>query len=117
MTPADLLAFLSERGGCEFAVTACTRQGHEQKTRLHATGIYRLTMRGDEVQATGPSGQTRRRARGTFLDVFGGYEFREVQATGVLTDLGPLFGETTWAGHRPGARPSLPALTAGCSES
>ncbi|GAA5532440.1 hypothetical protein [Deinococcus aluminii] len=92
MTPADLLSFLAERGGREFAVTACTRQGRSKKMRLHEVGVYRLTVRGDEVQAAGPSGQTRRLSRETFLDVFGGYEFRDPRATGVLTDLGPLFG-------------------------
>ncbi|GAA5511875.1 hypothetical protein Dcar01_00589 [Deinococcus carri] len=92
MLPADLLAFLSARGGREFAVIACTRQGRGKKTRLHEVGIYRLTARGEEVQATGPSGQTRLLTRATFQEVFGGYEFREPQATGVLTDLGPLFG-------------------------
>lgn len=92
MTPTDLLAYLSARGGREFAVTACTRQGHGKKTRLHEVGLYRLTARGDEVRATGPSGQTRHLTRAAFLDVFGGYEFRDAEATGLLTDLGPLFG-------------------------
>ncbi|EYB66683.1 hypothetical protein DEIPH_ctg079orf0076 [Deinococcus phoenicis] len=92
MLPADLLAFLAARGGREFAVTACTRQGHGKKTRLHEIGVYQLTARGEEVQATGPSEQTRLLTRATFLEVFGGYEFRDPQPTGVLMDLGPLFG-------------------------
>ncbi|SMB91478.1 hypothetical protein [Deinococcus hopiensis] len=92
MTPDDLLAYLTARGGREFAVTACTCQGRGKKTRLYEVGIYRLTVRGENVQATGPSGQTRRLSRPTFLEVFGGYEFREAVPTGVMTDLGPLFG-------------------------
>ena len=92
VTPAELLAYLTARGGREFVVTACTRQGRGKKVRLHEVGVYRLTVRGEEVQATGPSGQTRRLSRASFLEVFGGYEFREVVATGVMTDLGPLFG-------------------------
>ena len=92
MTPADLLSFLAERGGREFAVTACTRQGRGKKVRLHEVGIYRLTARGGEVQASGASGQTRQLSRTAFLELFGGYEFRAPQPTGLLTDLGPLFG-------------------------
>lgn len=92
MTPAELLSFLAARGGREFAVRACTRQGQGKKLRLHQVGLYRLTARGDEVRATGPSGQTRHLTRAAFLEVFGGYEFRDAEATGLLTDLGPLFG-------------------------
>ncbi|MBI0446563.1 MULTISPECIES: hypothetical protein [Deinococcus] len=92
MMAAELLVFLTERGGCEFAVTVCVRQGRGKKAHLHEIGVYRLIARGEAIQATGPSGQMRRLTRETFLDVFGGYEFREVRATGVLTDLGPLFG-------------------------
>lgn len=57
-----------------------------------AQPLYRLTLRGEEVQATGPSGQTRQLSRQAFLDVFGAYRFAGPQATGLLTDLGPLFG-------------------------
>ncbi|GBF04360.1 hypothetical protein DAERI_010532 [Deinococcus aerius] len=92
MTPTDLLAFLAERGGREFAVTACMRQGRGKKARVHEVGVYRLTARGSEVQATGPSGQTRLLPHATFLDLFGSYEFRAPEPTGLLTDLGPLFG-------------------------
>lgn len=92
MPPTDLLTFLAARGGREFAVTACTRQGRGRKARLHAVGVYRLTMRGDEVQATGPSGQTRQLTPAAFLEIFGDCEFRDAAPTGVLTDLGPLFG-------------------------
>jgi len=92
LTPGELLTFLSSRGGREFAVTACTRQGRGRKTRLHEVGVYRLTVRGDGVQATGPSGQTRQLSHTGFLEVFGGYEFQDAVPTGVLTDLGPLFG-------------------------
>ncbi|MBB5233041.1 hypothetical protein [Deinococcus budaensis] len=92
MTPAELLAFLAVRGGREFAATACTHQGRGKQRRLHEVGVYRLTVRGDVVQACGPSGQTRQLAPATFLEVFGGYEFQRAEETGVLTDLGPLFG-------------------------
>ena len=92
MTPAELLSFLTARGGREFAVTACTRQGRGKKLRLHRVGIYRLTVRGNVVQASGPSGQTRQLTPATFLEVFGGYEFTDAGPTGALTDLGPLFG-------------------------
>ena len=92
VTPTELLTYLTARGGREFVVTACTRQGRGKKARLHEAGSYRLTVRGDGVQATGPSGQTRQLSRATFLEVFGGYEFRDAVPTGVLTDLGPLFG-------------------------
>ncbi|WP_034387688.1 hypothetical protein [Deinococcus sp. YIM 77859] len=85
MTPAELLSFLTKRGGREFAVTVCTQQGRR-------TGVYHLTARGEDVQVTGPSRQTRLLSPATFLEVFGGYEFCDVQPTGVLTDLGPLFG-------------------------
>lgn len=92
MTPAELLAFLAARGGREFAVTACTHQGRGRKRRVHEVGVYRLTVRGDVVQASGPSGQTRQLTPATFLEVFGGYEFADAEPTGTLTDLGPLFG-------------------------
>lgn len=91
MTPAELLALLRARGGCEFAVTACTRQGKGKRTQLHEVGVYRLTVRGDMVQASGPSGQTRQLPAATFLEVFGSYEFAGAEPTGTLTDLGPLF--------------------------
>lgn len=91
MTPAELLAFLAARGGREFAVTACRQQGQGRKRRTHEVGVYRLTVRGEMVQASGPSGQTRQLPPATFLEVFGGYEFQQAEGTGVLTDLGPLF--------------------------
>lgn len=92
MTPAQhLFEFLALRGGQEFRVTALLRSGKGKKALVRELGEYRLTVRGEGVQATGPSGKTRLLSREEFMDVFGSHEFTPAQATGVLTDLGPLF--------------------------
>lgn len=92
LTPAELLEFLSVRGGCEHRVTALLRAGRGRKASVRELGEYRLTARGEQVQATGPSGQTRHLTHDEFHAVFGSYVFTPAQATGVMTDLGPLFG-------------------------
>ncbi|PTA69318.1 hypothetical protein [Deinococcus arcticus] len=88
----DLLHFLTVRGGQEYRVTALLRAGRGKKATVRELGSYCLTARGAQVQATGPSGQTRTLSHEGFLDVFGSYTFGPAQPTGVLTDLGPLFG-------------------------
>lgn len=92
MTPAELLDFLSARGGQEFEVRALLPVGRGRKASIRELGAYRLTMRGDEVLACGPSGQPRHLSRSEFHDVFGSYAFGAPQSTGIFTDLGPLFG-------------------------
>lgn len=92
LSSADLLTFLSERGGREFEVQAAVQSGRGKKATTRELGAYRLTVRGEQVQATGPSGQTRLLTRAEFTEIFGTYRFTEPQPTGTLTDLGPLFG-------------------------
>lgn len=91
MSPAELLHFLAHRGGQEYRVTALLRVGRGKKATVRELGEYRLAVRGEDVQATGPSGQTRLLSRAVFLDTFGSAEFTPAEATGVFTDLGPLF--------------------------
>ncbi|MFC4639330.1 hypothetical protein [Deinococcus hohokamensis] len=88
---ADLLTFLTQRGGCEFRVTALLHSGRGRKAVVRELGEYRLTARGPQVEATGPSGQTRALTHEDFLQVFGSYVLTPPQPTGHLTDLGPLF--------------------------
>ncbi|MBZ9713004.1 MULTISPECIES: hypothetical protein [Deinococcus] len=87
----DLLHFLTVRGGCEYRVTALLRAGRGKKATVRELGTYHLTARGEQVQATGPSGQTRTLSHDDFLGVFGSYAFGPAEPTGVMTDLGPLF--------------------------
>ncbi|ANE43640.1 hypothetical protein [Deinococcus puniceus] len=86
-----LLDLLAVRGGQEFRVAACVVHGRGRRQEVREVGEYRFTVRGDAVQATGPSGQTRQLSRAGYLDIFGGYTFRGAEATGEMTDLGPLF--------------------------
>lgn len=88
----DLLAFLARRGGQEFRVNAVLHVGKGKKATVRQLGEYRLTARGEAVQATGPSGQTRQLSHAEFAQVFGTYTFTPPEATGQYTDLGPLFG-------------------------
>lgn len=69
---------------------ACTLLGRGHT--LREAGAYRLTLRGDVVEATGPSGQTRALSAARFLEIFGSARFLPPEPTGRLTDLGPLFG-------------------------
>ncbi|WP_420596595.1 hypothetical protein [Deinococcus sp.] len=101
LEPAQLLALLGQHGGREYAVrlispAPAAKPGRARRAKpvppTLSAPLYRLTLRGDTVQATGPSGQTRQLAQRTFLEVFGAYHFAEVAPTGQLTDLGPLFG-------------------------
>lgn len=89
---ADLLRLLQRRGGQEHAAVACVLSGKGKKQRVTDQGAYRLTARGDEIEATGPSGQPRTLTPERFLEVFGGHQFHSLEATGRMTDLGPLFG-------------------------
>lgn len=91
MTPAELLEFLAARGGREYRVTALLHAGRGRKATVRELGEYRLTARGEAVQACGPSGQTRQLSQEEFLSVFGSYRFAPPLATGLMTDLGPLF--------------------------
>ncbi|MBZ9749369.1 hypothetical protein K7W42_00695 [Deinococcus sp. HMF7604] len=88
----ELLHFLTVRGGREYRVTALLRAGRGKKATVRELGDYRLTVRGETVQATGPSGQTRHLSPEEFLNVFGSYTFTPAEPTGLMTDLGPLFG-------------------------
>ncbi|ASN80870.1 MULTISPECIES: hypothetical protein [Deinococcus] len=92
MQAAELLSFLSARGGREFRVTALLLSGRGRKAVRRELGAYHLTVRGEFVQATGPSGQTRQLSAQEFTQVFGAHQFTPPEPTGVLTDLGPLFG-------------------------
>ncbi|WP_019009651.1 hypothetical protein [Deinococcus aquatilis] len=91
ITASALLDFLALRGGQEFRVTACVSHGRGRRQEVREVGAYRFTVRGDAVQACGPSGQTRQLSRAGYLEIFGGYGFRGAEATGNMTDLGPLF--------------------------
>ena len=97
MTPAELLLFLAKRGGQEYEAQLTRPQAALAKRQRAAPALldpplYRLTLRGDQVQASGPAGQTRLLSRSAFLEVFGAYHFTQLVPTGELTDLGPLFG-------------------------
>ena len=89
----QLLNFLRERGGQEFRAVTLRREKQGKTGVWQATATYRLTARGDVIEATGPSGQTRPLTPERFLEVFGTSHFRPAVATGRLTDLGPLFGD------------------------
>ena len=90
LPPADaldaprLLALLHRYGGREYVTTLYF--GAEAK------GEYRLTARGGHVRAQGPSGTVSELDGEGFTGLFGRYHFAQVQPSGVLTDLGPLFG-------------------------
>ena len=73
-------------------MTTCAARGKGWSRHLQETGAYLLTLRGEEVEATGPSGQTRTLSAGRFLEIFGSALFLPPEPTGRLTDLGPLFG-------------------------
>ena len=103
MTPDDLLTFLAARGGQEYRVVTLLHSGRGKKAQVRELGEYRLTMRGHAVLACGPSGQPRQLSQGEFHAVFGTYTFGTPEATGVLTDLGPLFA---LVGHDGGAEAS-----------
>ena len=81
---AQLLALLYRQGGREYLATLYF--GGE------ARGEYRLTARGERVRAQGPSGTVSELDAAGFAALFGRYHFAGVQPSGVLTDLGPLFG-------------------------
>ncbi|AIZ44434.1 hypothetical protein QR90_03970 [Deinococcus radiopugnans] len=92
MNAAELLTYLNARGGQEYRVTALLHVGRGKKASVRELGEYRLNVRGTQVQATGPSGQTRLLDRGEFMAVFSSYSFGPATPTGKMTDLGPLFG-------------------------
>lgn len=73
-------------------MTTCAVRGKGRDRYLEATGAYLLTLRGEALEATGPSGQTRTLSTGRFLEIFGSALFLPPEPTGRLTDLGPLFG-------------------------
>lgn len=81
---AQVLALLQRQGGREYL--AILYFGGEAK------GEYRLTARGEQVRAQGPSGTVSELGPAGFGELFGRYHFADVQPSGVLTDLGPLFG-------------------------
>ena len=80
----QVLALLHRQGGREYLATLYF--GGEAK------GEYRLTARGERVRAQGPSGTVSELDAEGFAALFGRYHFADVQPSGVLTDLGPLFG-------------------------
>ena len=90
LPPADaldaprLLKLLHRHGGREYVATLYF--GAEAK------GEYRLTARGERVRAQGPSGTVSEVDGEGFAGLFGRYHFAGVRPSGVLTDLGPLFG-------------------------
>lgn len=92
LSATELLVFLRVRGGQEHSAVACILSGKGKKQSVNDQGAYRLTARGEEIEATGPSGQPRTLTHERFLEVFGSHQFHTVQATGRMTDLGPLFG-------------------------
>jgi hypothetical protein len=83
---------LRPRGGQEYRAVTCAQHGRGGARHLQETGAYLLTLRGDDLEATGPSGQTRTLSAGRFLEIFGSALFLPPEPTGRLTDLGPLFG-------------------------
>lgn len=103
LTGSELLAFLRIRRGREFCVTSCIRvfsaepKHHRGRKSLPIrivwkdSGKYLLTFRGEWLEATGPSGQSRLLGHQRFLEVFGQSFFRFPQATGRQVGLGPLF--------------------------
>ena len=96
MTPGALLEWLRRRGGQEFAVrllpvTTTRSKRHKETPTPPESPLYRLSARGEKVQALGPSGQPRLLSQAAFLKLFGGYLFAAPQATGIMHDLGPLF--------------------------
>lgn len=97
LAPSELLSFLLTRGGREYRVTALLCSGRGRKATVRELGAYHLTARGDQVQATGPTGQTRALSHAEFLQVFGSYTLTVPEPTGRMTDLGPLFAETMGA--------------------
>ena len=90
LPPADalsaqrLLSLLHRHGGREYVSTLYF--GAE------ARGEYRLTARGERVRAQGPSGTVSELDGAGFTELFGRYHFADARPSGVLTDLGPLFG-------------------------
>ncbi len=80
----QLLKLLHLHGGREYVATLYF--GAEAK------GEYLLTARGEQVRAQGPSGTVSHLNGEGFAGLFGRYHFVDVQPSGVLTDLGPLFG-------------------------
>ncbi|ULH14429.1 hypothetical protein MF271_10315 [Deinococcus sp. KNUC1210] len=100
LSPAALLALLRRHGGREYRAAAqlavrerATKRGAAKASTPDAfKGQYLLTARGERVRAVGPSGRASELSEAEFLDIFGRYLFADVQTTGVLTDLGPLFG-------------------------
>ncbi len=88
LSPAELLAELRRHGGREYRATLTfggTDPGREK-------GEYRLTARGKRLRVQGPAGRTSELDQAGFFQVFAHYRFADPQPTGVLTDLGPLFG-------------------------
>ena len=79
-----LLALLRRHGGREYVSTLYF--GGQSK------GEYRLTARGELFRAQGPSGTVSELDAAGFSALFGRYHFADVRSSGVLTDLGPLFG-------------------------
>lgn len=92
LTAAELLTFLRKRGGQEFSAVACLTHGKGKKQTVTDQGTYHLTARGEEIEATGPSGQPRTLTPERFQEVFGSHHFHTLRPTGRMTDLGPLFG-------------------------
>lgn len=92
MSAAELLKLLALRGGQEFRAVTCVWEGKGKKRTLIEVSPYLLTARGEIIEATGPSGQTRQLTPERFLEVFGSSTFKPAEATGRMTDLGPLFG-------------------------
>lgn len=79
-----LLARLRVQGGREYAA----QLWHGGR----ALGRYCLTARGEGVRVVGPTGKVSEVDENRFLTTFAGYAWAEAAPTGVLSDLGPLFG-------------------------
>lgn len=84
LNAAQVLALLRRHGGREYLATVYF--GAQEK------GEYRLTARGERLRAQGPSGVVTELDAESFAEMFRRYHFAGLQASGVLTDLGPLFG-------------------------
>lgn len=91
LSAAELLGVLRGRSGQEFRAVTVRREGQGKRAAWQDASPYLLTVRGEVVEATGPSGQTRQLSPERFLEVFGSSVFRPAEATGRMTDLGPLF--------------------------
>lgn len=96
MVAAELIQLLQQHPGREYQGflrrSAVPRKGRPNAAPPAAPAPrYCFTVRGDAIEATGPSGQTRLLSPQSFAALFADAHFTDVAPTGRLSDLGPLF--------------------------